>query len=61
MSNTDLIINHSPICGLKLSTINTLTKELDFDITNWYYKTKLYAPNCNCKVLLYYSYNKNRL
>ena len=61
MSNTDLIINHSPICGLKLITINTLTKEFDFEITNWYYKTKLYAPNCNCKVLLYYSYNKNRL
>ena len=61
MINTDLIINHSPICGLKLITINTLTKEFDFEITNWYYKTKLYAPNCNCKVLLYYSYNKNRL
>ena len=61
MSNTDLIINHSPICGLKLIMINILTKEFDFEITNWYYKTKLYAPNCNCKVLLYYSYNKNRL
>ena len=47
MINTDLIINHSPICGLKLITINTLTKEFDFEITNWYYKTKLYAPNCN--------------
>ena len=56
MSNTDLIINHSLICGLKLIMINILTKEFD-----WYYKTKLYAPNCNCKVLLYYSYNKNRL
>ena len=61
MSNTDLIINHSLICGLKLITINTLTKEFDFEITNWYYKTKLYAPNCNYKALLYYSYNKNRL
>ena len=61
MINTDLIINHSPICGLKLITINTLTKEFDFEITNWYYKTKLYALNCNYKALLYYSYNKNRL
>ena len=41
--------------------INILIKEFDFEITNLYYKTILYAPNCNYKVLLYYSYNKNRL
>ena len=40
------------MCGLKLIMINILTKEFDFEITNWYYKTKLYAPNCNYKALL---------
>ena len=44
------------MCGLKLNyiyMINILTKEFDFVITNWYYKTILCAPNCNYnKVLL---------
>ena len=31
--------------------INILTKEFDFEITNWYYKTKLWAPNCNYKAI----------